>query len=56
MPEEDNEESDENNITKAKINNRDGNTSVMDPDQDDFIEKLENEITNRNTKVSNYFE
>ena len=47
----DNEDSDENNITKARINNQDMAASIMDLDQEDFIEKLENEITNRNTKV-----
>mmetsp|Transcript_33742 Transcript_33742/g.38854 ORF Transcript_33742/g.38854 Transcript_33742/m.38854 type:complete len:112 (-) Transcript_33742:255-590(-) len=26
------------------------NGSVMDPDQDDFIERVEQELTNRNTK------
>lgn len=47
----DNEDSDENNITKARINNQELAASIMDLDQEDFIEKLENEITNRNTKV-----
>ena len=41
----DNEDSDENNITKARINNQDMAASIMDLDQEDFIEKLENEIT-----------